>query len=158
MEHHMSHYKDKLAACGIDWPNLARPDLPFSPTTKVDNFLYVSGQIPEKGSDIAYVGQVGRDIDIETALESAKLCAANIIFWANAALDGDLDRVVRLAKLTVFVNAVPGFTAYSQIGNGASQVMNAVFGERGEHARSAIGVAGLPANVPVEVEAVFHIR
>ncbi|MDH7788560.1 enamine deaminase RidA (YjgF/YER057c/UK114 family) [Ochrobactrum sp. 19YEA23] len=154
----MSDYKEKLAACGIVWPNLTRPDLPFSPTTKVDNFLYVSGQIPEKGSDIAYIGQVGGEIDMETALESAKLCAANVIFWANEALDGDLDRVVRLAKLTVFVNAVPGFTTYSQVGNGASQLMNAVFGERGAHARSAIGVAGLPANVPVEVEAVFHIR
>ncbi|MBJ6133960.1 RidA family protein [Ochrobactrum sp. Q0168] len=154
----MSHYEDRLAACGIDWPQLSRPELPFSPTTKVGNILYVSGQIPEKGDNIAHIGQIGREIDIETALESAKLCAANVIFWANAALDGNLDRVVRLVKLTVFINAVPGFTAYSQIGNGASQIMNAVFGERGNHARSAIGVAGLPANVPVEVEAVFHIR
>ncbi len=154
----MSNYQNKLTACGIEWPNLARPDLPFSPTTKADNFLYVSGQIPEKAGEIAYTGQVGGEIDIDNALESAKLCAANVIFWANEALEGDLDRVVGLAKLTVFINAVADFNAYSQVGNGASQIMNVVFGERGVHARSAIGVAGFPANVPVEVEAVFLIR
>lgn len=154
----MSSHREKLAACGLDWPELSRPDLPFSPTIEINNFLYVSGQIPERGADIAYVGQVGREIDAQTAYESAKLCAANIIFWANEALGGDLDRVTQLVKLTVFINAVPGFSNYSQIGNGASQVMQTVFGDRGEHARSAIGVAGLPANVPVEVEAVFYLR
>ncbi|MFT4505997.1 RidA family protein [Caballeronia sp. 15711] len=154
----MSSYTEKLEGCGVDWPQLSRPDLPFSPTKRIGDFLYVSGQIPEVVGEVAYVGRVGQEVDIETALNSARICAANIIYWVDNALNGDLDRVVQLAKLTIFINAIPGFTAFSQIGNGASEVMNAVFGERGEHARSAIGMAGLPANVPVEIEAVFHVR
>lgn len=154
----MTDYRKNLEACGIAWPELARPNLPFAPTKRIGDVLYVSGQIPEAAGEIAFTGKVGAEIDIETALESARLCAANAIYWVSDALGGDLDRVVQLAKLTIFINATPGFTTFSQIGNGASEIMNAVFGARGEHARSAIGVAGLPANVPVEVEAVFHIR
>jgi enamine deaminase RidA (YjgF/YER057c/UK114 family) len=154
----MSSYKEKLEGCGVEWPRLSRPDLPFSPTKRIGDVLYVSGQIPEVVGDVAYVGKVGDEVDIEAALKSARICAANIIYWVDNALGGDLDRVVQLAKLTIFINAVPGFTAFSQIGNGASAVMNAVFEERGEHARSAIGMAGLPANVPVEIAAVFHVR
>jgi enamine deaminase RidA (YjgF/YER057c/UK114 family) len=154
----MSTYKQKLEACGVEWPELYRPDLPFAPTKQIGEVLYVSGQIPEKSGDIAYVGQVGGEIDIGAALQCARLCAANIIYWVDRALEGNLDRVVQLAKLTIFINAVPGFAAFSTIGNGASEVMNAVFGERGEHARSAVGMAGLPANVPVEIEAVFYVR
>lgn len=154
----MTSYRTTLEACGIAWPELSRPNLPFAPTKRIGDILYVSGQIPETLSDIVFTGKVGAEIDVETALKSAKLCAANVIYWVDQALDGDLDRVIQLAKLTIFINAAPGFAAFSQIGNGASEVMNAVFGERGEHARSAVGMAGLPANVPVEVEAVFHVR
>lgn len=154
----MSEYKKNLQSCGVTWPELSRPDLPFAPTKRVGDVLYVSGQIPEVLNDIPYIGKVGEEIDVETALHCARLCAANIIYWVDQALEGDLDRVVQLAKLTVFINAVPGFTAFSQIGNGASEMMNVVFGERGEHARSALGMAGLPANVPVEVEAIFYVR
>lgn len=154
----MIDYKQRLADCGIAWPELDRPDLPFTPARRIGDVLHVSGQIPEVHGKIAFSGKVGEKIDIETALQNARICAANVIYWVDHALEGDLDRVLQLAKLTVFINAVPGFTAFSQVGNGASEVMNAVFGARGEHARSAIGVAGLPANVPVEVEAIFHIR
>ncbi|MFK8256290.1 RidA family protein [Erwinia sp. AnSW2-5] len=154
----MSLYKQKLQSCGVAWPALSRPDLPFAPTKRVGDVLYVSGQIPEILNDIPYVGKVGAEIDTDTALHCARLCAANIIYWVEQALEGDLDRVVELAKLTVFINAAPGFSAFSQIGNGASEVMNTVFGARGEHARSALGMAGLPANVPVEVEAIFYVR
>lgn len=152
------NYKARLEACGVSWPELSRPNLPFVPAHIVGDFLYVSGQIPEVGAEIAATGKVGTEVDAETALQCARICAANVIYWASHALGEDLDRVVKVAKLTIFVNAVPGFAGFSQVGNGASEVMNAVFGERGEHARSAVGMAGLPANVPVEVEAVFQIR
>ncbi|SDA91621.1 RidA family protein [Mesorhizobium qingshengii] len=151
-------YKQRLEACGIDWPTLSRPDLPFAPTIRVGDVLYVSGQIPEILDDIPSTGQVGREIDLEAAQKSARVCAANIIYWVDKALDGDLDRVVQLAKMNIFISAVPGFTDYSQVGNGASEVMRAVFGSRGEHARCALGMGGLPANVPVEIDAVFHVR
>lgn len=154
----MTDYRTIVEHQGIAWPQLVRPNLPFTPTKRIGDTLYISGQIPEVLGQIAFAGKVGAEIDFETALKSARLCAANVVFWVDHALDGDLDRVVQLAKLTVFINGTAGFSAFSQIGNGASELMNAVFGERGEHARSAIGVAGLPANVPVEVEAIFQVR
>lgn len=152
------NYRARFEACGVSWPELSRPNLPFIPAHIVGDFLYVPGQIPELGSEIAATGKVGAEVDVEAALQCARICAANVIYWANHALGDDLDRVIKVAKLTVFVNAVPGFAGFSQVGNGASEMMNAVFGDRGAHARSAVGMAGLPANVPVEVEAVFQIR
>lgn len=152
-------YQHKLKAFGIAWPELEQPaELPFSPTVRVGDVIYVSGQIPEVGSEIVTIGQVGGEIDVAAAQQSARLCAANVIYWIHEALSGDLDRVVQVAKLNIYVNAVPGFTSYSLVGNGASEVMNSFFGTRGEHARCAIGMGGLPANVPVEVDAIFHVR
>ncbi|KQW72448.1 RidA family protein [Ensifer sp. Root127] len=151
-------YKERLEALGVSWPTLTRPDMPFAPAVRVGDVIYISGQIPEVGDQIADVGQVGAEIDLARAKKSAQTCAANILFWLSHALDGDLDRVVRLSKLTVYVNAVAGFADFSQVGNGASEVMNAVLGDRGEHARCALGMSGLPANVPVEVDAIVHVR
>lgn len=151
-------YRKRLEALNIDWPELARPDLPFTPTMRVGDIVYISGQIPEVGDEIVDIGKVGAEFDMAAAQKSAKLCAANVIYWLDKALGGDLDRVIQIAKLTIYVNAVPGFTDYSQVGNAASEVMNSVFGARGEHARCALGMGGLPANVPVEIDAIVHVR
>src|SRR5262245_24206243 len=137
-------YRKRLEELGIAWPRLERPDLPFAPAVRVGDIIYVSGQIPEAGNDIVATGQVGGEIDIAQAQRMAQLCAANVIYWLDKQLDGDLDRVLRIAKLHVYVNAVPGFAAYSQVGNGASELLLKVLGERGEHARSALGMGGLP--------------
>jgi enamine deaminase RidA (YjgF/YER057c/UK114 family) len=93
-----------------------------------------------------------------TAQRAAQQCAANVVFWLAKILEEDLDRVTRVAKVTVYVNAAPGFSRYSEVGNGASEVFLKLFKERGEHARAAVGMAGLPLNVPVEVDAVAHVR
>lgn len=151
-------YRQRLEALDIAWPELARPDLPFAPAVRVGDIIYISGQIPEVGDEIVDIGQVGAEFDLAGAQRSARLCAANVIYWLDKELGGDLDRVIQIAKLTIYVNAIPGFSAYSQVGNGASEVMNAVFGARGEHARCALGMGGLPANVPVEIDAVVHVR
>lgn len=151
-------YRKRLEDLGIAWPTLTRPDLPFAPAVRVGDMIYVSGQIPEVGDDIVATGQVGAAIGVPEAQRIAGICAANVIYWLDKELGGDLDRVVKIAKLTVYVNAVPGFAEISQVGNGASDVLRKVFGERGEHARSALGMGGLPLNVPVEVDAVVHVR
>ena len=151
-------YRKRLEGLGIAWPNLRRPDFPFAPVVRVGDTVYISGQIPEIGNDIVVTGQVGREIDLAAAQNAAALCGANIVYWLYKELDGDLDRVARIAKLTVYVNAVPGFDAFSQVGNGASVFFLKLFGARGEHARAALGMAGLPANVPVEVDAIVHVR
>jgi enamine deaminase RidA (YjgF/YER057c/UK114 family) len=151
-------YRKRLEELGMAWPRLERPDFPFAPAVRIGDIVYVSGQIPEIGSDIAAIGQVGKEIDLASAQSAAALCGANIVYWLHKELGGDLDRIVRIAKLTVYVNAVPGFDAFSQVGNGASEFFLKMFGERGEHARAALGMGGLPANVPVEVDAVVHVR
>ncbi|MER8529139.1 MULTISPECIES: RidA family protein [unclassified Mesorhizobium] len=151
-------YRRRFEEFGVAWPSLDRPALPFSPTVRVADIVYVSGQIPEIGQEIAAIGQVGAEIDLATARNAARLCAANIVYWLDKELDGNLDRVVKFAKLTVYVNAAAGFAAYSEVGNGASEFLLHVFGERGEHARCSLGMAGLPANVPVEADAIVHVR
>jgi enamine deaminase RidA (YjgF/YER057c/UK114 family) len=151
-------YQQRFQELGMPWPQVIRPDLPFSPAVRVGEMVYVSGQIPEVGPDIAFTGRVGHDIDLETAKKAAELCAANVIYWLHRELDGDLDRVVRFAKVNVYVNAVPGFSDYSLVGNGASELLLKIFGTRGEHARAALGMGGLPVNVPVEVDAVVQVR
>ena len=102
-------YRKRLEELGMAWPSLERPDFPFAPAVRVGDIVYVSGQIPEIGSDIAAIGQVGKEIDLAGAQRAAALCGANIVYWLHKELGGDLDRVVRIAKLTVYVNAVAGF-------------------------------------------------
>jgi enamine deaminase RidA (YjgF/YER057c/UK114 family) len=151
-------FEARFAELGMEWPDVRPPDLPFSPAVRVGDIIYVSGQIPEAGADIVSIGRVGAEISLEQAQRAAALCAANVIFWLSKELGGALEQVVRVAKVHVYVNAVPGFSDYSLVGNGASDVFRKVFGPAGEHARAAIGMAGLPANVPVEVDAIVHVR
>jgi len=154
----VTNYQQRFQDLGMQWPQISRPDLPFSPAVRVGELVFVSGQIPEAGADIAFTGKVGQEIDLETAKKAAALCTANIIHWLHQELDGDLDRVVRFAKVNVYVNAGPGFSDYSLVGNGASELLLKIFGARGQHARAALGMGGLPLNVPVEVDAVVQVR
>lgn len=154
----MTSNLEQRLGLSFPWSPPIHPDVPFSPAARVDDIIYVSGQIPENGSEIMFAGQVGAEVDLADAQRAAALCAANIIHWVQCELDGDLDRVVRVAKVNIYVNAVAGFARHSQVGNGASAVFRRVFGERGEHARVALGMSGLPANVPVEVDAIIHVR
>ena len=104
-----------------------------------------------------YVCKVGADISLEDGKAAARLCAINVIAQVKAACGGDLDRVKRCVKVTVFVNAVPEFGQHPEVANGASDLFVDVFGEAGKHARAAVGAGSLPRNVAVEVEAVFEI-
>ena len=143
---------------GLAPPRVARADLPFAPCVRVGDIVYISGQIPERGEEIVAVGKVGEDVSLDEARMAAELCAANVLFWLDRELQGDLDRVVRIAKVTVYVNAAPGFSQISQVGNGASELFLKILGSRGEHARSAVGMASLPLGVAVEVDAIVHVR
>lgn len=154
----LTSFRDRFEQTGLTWPDIAPADFPFAPAIRVENVVYISGQIPEAGDDIAYTGKVGETISLEEAKQAAAMCAANILFWLSRELDGDLSRVVQVAKITVYVNAVAGFSDYSTVGNGASELLLKVLGDRGRHARAAIGMAGLPLNVPVEVDAIIHVR
>lgn len=106
---------------------------------------------------LKFVGIVGQELSVEDGKAAARLCAINLLAQIKAACGGDLDRVTRCVKLTVFVNAVPGFGQHPEVANGASDLMVEVFGDAGKHTRAAVGAGSLPRNVACEVEAVFEI-
>jgi enamine deaminase RidA (YjgF/YER057c/UK114 family) len=106
---------------------------------------------------LKYVGTVGKELTLEDGKAAARLCAVNVLAQAKAACGGDLDCVKRIVKVTVFVNAVPGFAQHPEVANGASDLFVEVFGDAGRHARAAVGAGSLPRNVATEVEAVIEI-
>ena len=154
----MSQALQKLAEKGLSLPHLEPSQALFMPYSISNNLVHVSGQLPLGFGDVKqHVGQVGKDIDIERAKQIAQICGLNVIYRVHQACHGNLDLVKKCVKITVFVNSAPNFTDQPLVANVVSQLMLDVFAERGEHARSAIGVAQLPLGVAVEVEAIFEI-
>ncbi len=151
------HVAANLKELGITLPVPTAPQGAYVPWVRTGALLFVSGQITLGPQGLEYVGTVGREIDLQNAKNAARLAAINVIAQVSAALDGDLDRVTRVVKVTGFVNAVPEFTQHPEVVNGASELFAQVFGECGRHARAAVGCASLPRNVAVEVEAIFEI-
>ncbi len=119
--------------------------------------VHISGQVPLRDGEFQYVGKVGRDLDVGQAAAAARLCAVNVLVQLKTACDGDLERVVRCVKLGGFVNATPDFQDHPTVVNGASDLMVEVFGDKGRHARFAVGAGSLPRGVAVEVDALFEI-
>jgi len=148
--------EQRLAELGVVLPVAGTPAANYVPTVRSGSQLFLSGQVPNGPSGPEFKGKLGREFDIEQGRQAARLCALNLLAQAKAAL-GDLDRVGRVVKLVGFVNSMPDFTDQPKVVNGASDLMVEVFGDKGRHARSAIGVASLPSGVAVEVEAVFEI-
>ena len=147
----------RLKDLGITLPTPALPQASYLPWVRTGALLFISGQITIGAKGLEYVGTVGDDINLEDAKRAARLAGLNVIAQAAAALDGDLDRVRRVVKVTGFVNAAPGFTQHPEIVNGASDLFVEIFGEAGRHARAAVGASSLPRNVAVEIEAVFEV-
>jgi enamine deaminase RidA (YjgF/YER057c/UK114 family) len=146
----------RLSEMGITLPAAAAPVANYVPTVEAQGFLYVSGQIPRGPDGPIHVGKVGGAISVREGAEAARACALSVIAQVKAAI-GDLDRVKRIVKVVGFVNSTPEFDQQPVVVNGASDLFVEVFGDAGRHARSAVGVAALPAGVAVEVEAVVEI-
>ncbi|MBY0613225.1 MAG: RidA family protein [Beijerinckiaceae bacterium] len=150
---------DRLAALGITLPTPTPPLANYVPTVLSGSLLFVSGQLCfdlEGKIQPAHKGKLGRDVSNENGMAAAKFCAINVLAQAQAAL-GRLDRIIRCVRLGGFINATPDFDVLAPVMNGASDFMVAVLGDKGRHARSTIGVAQLPADCAVEVEAVFEV-
>ncbi len=147
----------RLTELGIKLPPTANPVASFVPYVTVGTVVYISGQLPRVDGKLAIAGKLGRGVTVENGKAAARICALNLLANLKAACGGDLDRVIRCVRLTGFVNSDPDFTEQPQVVNGASDLMIEVLGERGKHARTAVGVAALPANAAVEVEAIFEI-
>lgn len=148
--------EQKLATMGIAIPAASPPAASYVSVVRTGNLLFTAGQLPQAGGKLVATGLVGRDVDVATGKEAAKHCAINVLSQIKAAV-GDLEKIGRLVKLTVFVASAPGFTEQHLVANGASDFMVEALGERGRHARSAVGMASLPLNAPVEVEAIVEI-
>ncbi len=146
-----------LAELQILLPGAAAPAANYVPYTITGNLVFISGQVPFVDGEIKHQGKVGREYTTEEGAEVARICGLNIIAQLKAACDGDLDRVVQCVKLGGFVNCVDGFAEQPKVINGASDLMVDVFGDKGKHARFAVGTNALPINVPVEIDAVFEI-
>ena len=146
----------RLTELGIELPQPAAAVANYVPFVRTGNLVHISGQLSNDASG-GLKGTVGVDVTPEQANAGARLCGINLLAQLNAALDGDLDRVVRIVKLGGFVQAGPGFTAIPAVINGCSDLMVEVFGDAGRHARSAVGVYRLPMNFAVEVDAVVAL-
>jgi len=143
----------RLAELGIELPAVAAPLAAYVPALAHDGLVYTSGQLPTVAGELQGVGKVGADVAPEDAKALARLAAINALAAVKAQI-GDLDRVTRVVKVVGFVSSDPSFTGQPGVVNGASELLGEVFGEVGAHARSAVGVAVLPIDAPVEVELV----
>jgi len=148
----------RLAELGLTLPPVPPPRGAFQPFSRAGTMLYLAGQVCEWNGELRYIGPVGGVHDLAAGQRAAELCALNLLASLHLALDGDLDRVVRCHRLGGFVHCTPGYTEVPQVVNGASDLMFAVFGERGRHARTSVGVSTLPGGAAVEVDGIFEIR
>ncbi len=148
---------ERLAELGIELPDPVAPVATYVPFVKVGALVFVSGQVPVKDGKLAYRGKVGQVYELDQAREAARLVGINILAVVKAACDGDLERVRRCVKLGGFVNCTPDFVHQPAVINGASDLMVEVLGDKGRHARFAVGTNVLPFDVPVEIDAIFEI-
>lgn len=151
----MSIIENRLKELGIELPNPPLPVASYVPFVQSGNLVHISGQI-SIAPDGGIKGKLGV-LSLEEGQKAARLCGLNLIAQIKAACGGDLDRVVRIVKLGGFVNGLPDFDAIPAVMNGCSDLMVEVFGEKGKHARSAVGVANLPLGFAVEVDAIVEI-
>lgn len=146
----------KLAELGLVLPKAAAPVAAYVPTVEAGGLLHLSGQLPFDADGALMTGRLGEDRDLEFGVAAARRCGLMIAAQVHAALGG-FDRVARIVKLGVFVNSAAGFTDQPKVANGASELMVALFGDAGRHARSAVGVPVLPLNAAVEVDAIIAL-
>jgi enamine deaminase RidA (YjgF/YER057c/UK114 family) len=153
----MSRIEARLAELGVTLPAAPAPAANYVPWVRAGDLVHVSGQI-SNGPDGWIKGKLGADMDIPAGAAAARSCAISLLAQLKAACDGDLDRLVRVVKLTAFVNSTPDFGDQPKVVNGASDFLVEVLGDTGRHARSAVGAANLPFGVAVEIEGIFQVR
>jgi enamine deaminase RidA (YjgF/YER057c/UK114 family) len=151
----MSKLDDRLAELGLEIPDVVKPVAAYIPAVVTGNLVYTSGQLPMESGSLLATGKVGAGVSAETARDLARVCALNALAAAKSAI-GSLDRVTRVVKVVGFVASDPSFTGQPGVINGASELLKQIFDDAGVHARSAVGVAVLPLDSPVEVELILE--
>lgn len=153
----MMSVEARLRELGIEIPPVPTPAAMYVPAVQTGNLVYTSGQIPTRGGTLIARGQVGMEVSVDTATEACRVACLNALA-AVQSLAGSLERVERVVRVTGYVSSAGGFTDQPTVVNGASNLLVELFGERGQHARSAIGVAELPLDAPVEIELIVELR
>ena len=153
----MNKYEEILGSLGLTLPEPMVPVATFSPYVISGGLVFISGQIPVIDGQVKFIGKLGRDFTVEQGQEAAQLCGLQMLAHANHICGGDLNRVARWVRLGGFINSIPDFAEHPQVMNGASDLLVAVLGDRGHHARAAVGVCSLPYGVAVEVDGCFEI-
>ena len=149
--------KEKLASLGLTLPTAAAPVAAYVPAVKTGNLVFTAGQLPVVDGKLVLTGKVGGDVTPEDAKKMAEICALNAL--AAISLVADIDQIEKIVRVGGFVNGVPGFLAIPAVVNGASELLIKLFGDvNGKHARTAVGVADLPLNAPVEIEMVVQLK
>ena len=150
--------EEKLQTLGYELPEAAAPAANYVPYVVSGKHIYVAGQIPFLNGETMHLGRLGDNLDIEAGVEAARACALNILAQAHTAVVGDWGKIKRLVKLGGFVNCTSEFTDHPKVINGASDLMVAVMGDAGKHARFAVGAPSLPLGVSVEIDAIFELN
>jgi len=152
----VAHPEEKLAELGLTVPDVAKPVAVYVPAVRSGHHIFTSGQLPMRAGELMMTGKVGGDVTLEDAVACAQQCGLNAIAAVKAEI-GDLAAVKRIVKVVCFVASTPDFTGQPQVANGVSELLGAVFGDAGVHARSAVGVPVLPLDAPVEVELIVEV-
>lgn len=147
----------RLKELGVDLPSAPAPAANYVPSVQVGDLLFVSGQISQN-ADGLITGKVGADLSVEEGAAAARTCAISLLSQVKTALDGDIDRLVRVVKLTGFVNSTPDFADQPKVVNGCSDFLVEALGDAGRHSRSAVSAGALPLNVAVEIEGIFQVK
>ena len=148
--------EDKIKELGFELPDAPKPLAAYVPALKVDNLVFTAGQLPTQKGVLKIAGKVGAEVDEEDGQKAAEICALNCLSVIKGVV-GDLDKIEQVVKLTVFVNSADYFTGQPKIANGASELLVKIFGDKGKHVRSAVGVNELPLNAPVEIEMIVKV-
>ena len=149
--------EDKIKDSGFELPDAPKPVAVYVPALKINNLVFTAGQIPFVKGELKYKGKLGKDLSIDEGKKAAEICALNCLAAIKGIIN-NLDEIERVVKLTVFVNSGDGFTNQPQVANGASELLEKIFGEKGKHVRSAVGVNELPLDAAVEIEMIVKIK
>jgi enamine deaminase RidA (YjgF/YER057c/UK114 family) len=153
----MASASGRLAELGLELPPVAAPVAAYVPALRVGDLVYSSGQLPSVAGQLVATGKVGDEVSAETGAACARTAVLNALA-AVSEQAGGVDEIARIVRVVIFVASTPDFTGQPQVGNGASEVLGDIFGDAGRHVRSAVGVAVLPLDAPVEVELVVQVR
>ena len=149
--------EEKIKELGFEVPEAPRPLAAYVPAVIVNNLVFTAGQLPSIKGELKYKGKVGKDLPEEGGRKAAEICALNCL-GAIKDVIGDLDKIDQVVKLTAFINSAEGFTAQPKVANGASELIGKIFGDKGKHARSAVGVNELPFDAAVEIEMIVKLK